>query len=1590
MKVATKNKIKDWFIITRIRFLNFVKEHKYISAGIGVFLMSAIVALIVRAATNVDVNDATVNLEKTTINVNGSTNDANVSTFSEAIYTLNYTLIHDKCGRKDENGNDLVLYSPKVTITATLPEGTDTKNIKWIANEEAVSASVSDDNRTLTIVDENVNVCSEQHQNISLQILNVGKINDQFQTVKPTIKIKGGSASEEQSIESIPNVTMTYDEELDLKVKLRSGIAKFESATKRNANFGVLVGVDSLAEIKTLKGKHIKDQANIFLLASQADTAGESAKYLDISTDASKYGPYDHNKYRYFTNSNVPDLNTPAETIAGFEKTNYKLPGDAKTTTAPKVTLTNVPSDGETIEFEKYPVSVKYADDSKIKIGDLAEALCNGRNCEKTMHVKGEATTIDDIDLSVVNENKEAEDYEIKYSVGSKQSAQTTVIKKIKVKDVPENRKYSLEGPLTTYVLKDNSGFTPYGLYDIENKKKAVLNTDYEISYVNKDKTPVTQEQMLSQTGEYIQKYTIKTDDETAPAEVIERTIKVVDSMPSIISSDKDISVTDDYVSIGTEKYDDPGYKLGEENKKCSESNNCEFSPTTIDTKSTGERKITYTINKGNVITTIVKTVTVTPQYYKLSIHDLVSSGNVTRIDGGNFYAIGSYFITVPSLREENDERDFNIKLEAFDEIIGKVSEATILNRLNATGESDSKVTNTFYVNESSSMVPVTNPLPGAEKNGLKGDYYTAAMGEDVEMRSVFEYAYDADTNIDKLEVNIPVNSNLLPIGYDSSTFKYYNLSASLDGKKSEAEPKVTVSYCKSSDNEDCFEPTPENYTDSTMIINHINITIEENTYKVEENGTEVEKKFEINPGTIVELKTKYRVRTISGTSPNALDLSNLKFNGQVKFQWTNSKNNRIIVIPNPNNEETKGQQYATTPDIYITPYKARTSVGIGRNDKFNYNDITIDASKNDVYTVYASPDVISPAMNIQSNIFGYNNISSMKITFELPEGVTYVYNKNYTTYTPQVSSNGRILTYTITNIEPNSWIEPIYFDFNVDVTKANSTLETGETGFKLITHIGDYDPNNEGKVDKSISNDVSSIDYKKTTINKVRIENTEPVSYGQYISSNGKGISNIDIEDSFEISTKLHNNTDNGVTNLSVITVLPYKDDVNGASFNGTYQLNTLPENAFCTSDSVGMITNGDDVDKVNWVSCSDFKTKDNTYSNLTAYKVEYDSLSTEDKIATAGITTIGNKPDDSYTFKSFLMYTKADGTKSSYIGFRDITLDVVSKKITGVVWEDFDADGIMDKDEKKLSNVTLKLYDEEDNLKSTVTPNDDGVYTFSAVTEGNYYVVAEFNTDKYGVTGAPSEDFYDQTKLSVFREIKLTKEELEQLGVTNQNGNSSTTDDEEEDEYQETEEDENDTGIDEEEGEESEDSSTIEEKEMNIVKTDLISIGSETRIVRNINLGLSLRKKFKVQVNKYITRAEVTNALGVVTKKDYGNTKLAKLDVKDINNLKIKVIYTIELQNVKYYPGYVSLITEQIPDGMSFNPEYSENKGWEQTEEGTLINRTLANELIYENEKKYLTVAFDITRKEAGSFVNYASVDELEVLGGGKGEED
>ena len=62
------------------------------------FLLSVVIALIVRAATNETKSDSTVDLSKVSIKLNNNEGNVSVDTYSEAIYTLNYYLSNPDCG----------------------------------------------------------------------------------------------------------------------------------------------------------------------------------------------------------------------------------------------------------------------------------------------------------------------------------------------------------------------------------------------------------------------------------------------------------------------------------------------------------------------------------------------------------------------------------------------------------------------------------------------------------------------------------------------------------------------------------------------------------------------------------------------------------------------------------------------------------------------------------------------------------------------------------------------------------------------------------------------------------------------------------------------------------------------------------------------------------------------------------------------------------------------------------------------------------------------------------------------------------------------------------------------------------------------------------------------------------------------------------------------------------------------------------------------------------------------------------------------------------------------------------------------------
>lgn len=108
-----KNKVKDWFIIQRIRLTNFAKEHKYISAFIGIFLMSSIVALIVFATDgdpyeHVSVSEGTA----TPTSISGSDKIDTTKTFSTIVYNIAYRLSSD----------DDTVAMDEVVIEARLPK----------------------------------------------------------------------------------------------------------------------------------------------------------------------------------------------------------------------------------------------------------------------------------------------------------------------------------------------------------------------------------------------------------------------------------------------------------------------------------------------------------------------------------------------------------------------------------------------------------------------------------------------------------------------------------------------------------------------------------------------------------------------------------------------------------------------------------------------------------------------------------------------------------------------------------------------------------------------------------------------------------------------------------------------------------------------------------------------------------------------------------------------------------------------------------------------------------------------------------------------------------------------------------------------------------------------------------------------------------------------------------------------------------------------------------------------------------------------------------------------------------------------------
>lgn len=636
-----------------------------------------------------------------------------------------------------------------------------------------------------------------------------------------------------------------------------------------------------------------------------------------------------------------------------------------------------------------------------------------------------------------------------------------------------------------------------------------------------------------------------------------------------------------------------------------------------------------------------------------------------------------------------------------------------------------------------------------------------------------------------------------------------------------------------------------------------------------------------------------------------------------------------------------------SSTNVTVTPFKSR--IGINIDGKGNDARVNISEKASSTITIY--PSIYLPANNIQTNAVPINN-NKTQIDVILPEGIKYISNNDY--IKPKVvDANGKTLTYELSNLEINSWVDPIHIDVAYDISvKSNEpyvveakiqSTATGDVGVQL--------------------SDISSEDA-RTAKASITFINAKPISYS--LNSN---INSIGKDQSFDITASIYNRQSSEANGLELIYILPNNDGTT-SSFSGDYLLDFSSEDqtVMCTTRSYVEINNPQNLlnnDNNIWEEC-------NADDNYTAIKVSGITLASQELYSnTISISPEGSSYGDHYLIQAYVI------NNNDIIATLSTGVSVESFKITGNVWEDFDGNGIYDDGESKIPDVELQLYDASTNeLIKTVYSKSDGTYTFDQISpeetsDLNFYIVANYNNAKYSPTKKAVGN--DKSLYSSFEMIGNDDEEC--VSIENQDDEDLNEDsDENSDEEPDEELDDND--------EEDLPILAPDSTCQIVTRTDSYTIPSNIHVMSDINLGLTPRKEYSIKLNKYISSATVTNVLGVSNTTEYGKVSFAKLDIKDIGNVNIKVTYSIEIKNTGFYPGYIYKVKDLIPDGMTFNENYAENKDWALSDSGYLENVSLSALPILSGETKYLTLSLDLTRKEAGSFINNAIIEDTDLM--------
>ena len=268
----------------------------------------------------------------------------------------------------------------------------------------------------------------------------------------------------------------------------------------------------------------------------------------------------------------------------------------------------------------------------------------------------------------------------------------------------------------------------------------------------------------------------------------------------------------------------------------------------------------------------------------------------------------------------------------------------------------------------------------------------------------------------------------------------------------------------------------------------------------------------------------------------------------------------------------------------------------------------------------------------------------------------------------------------------------------------------------------------------------------------------------------------------------------------------------------------------------------------------------------------------------------------------------------------------------ISGIAWLDNNKDGKRDENEKVLSGIkvylvntsTGKFVTDIEGKDLSVITGENGEYKFEGITEGNYLVVFEIDTNKYNVTRYQTPDIDNALNSDVIISKITVNGNQKVVGATN----------------------------------------VLE------LKTDLT----------NIDAGLIENAKFDLSLEKQIAKVDVINSQGTKTT-EYENLNFAKVDLvaKYMNNTSVIVTYKFIITNNGDVTGYVDSLKDNLPSGLEFSSEL--NKDWYKGEDGSLYNSSL-NGIAIEPGKSSeveLILTKETTEETTGTLKNNAELAKI-----------